>query len=111
MVFNHQQLNSSFESHGSGSATEQHDYQEIDETNRQRTESEESDSLRTEPPPLPPKPRVLPIKPSNWGQNNNNKENMFKVPQELPRRVLNTNQNEQKKSNDVYLDQPTSSFV
>lgn len=108
MVFNHQQLNSSFESHGS--ATDQHDYQEIDDANRQRFELEDSDCQKTEPPPLPPKPRVLPIKPSNWGQNNN-KENMFKVPQELPRRVLNTNQNDQKKSNDVYLDQPTSSFV
>lgn len=37
-----------------------------------------------EPPPLPPKPKILPIRPSNWGQN---------------------------RSKGLYLEQPTSSFV
>jgi regulator of G-protein signaling len=110
MVLNHQQLmNSSFESYASESANEHHDYQEIDDSTRRDSSTENGDLRTTTPPPLPPKPRNLPIKPSNWGQNNN-KENLFKVPQELPRRVLNTNQNAEMK-NDVYLDQPTSSFV
>lgn len=43
-----------------------------------------------EPPPLPPKPKILPMKPSNWGQNG-----------VLKREVKQT----------LYLEQPTSSFV
>lgn len=39
-----------------------------------------------DPPPLPPKPKILPIKPSNWGQNLRPKQSL-------------------------YLEQPTSSFV
>ncbi len=107
MVFNHQQLNSSFESQGSN---DHHDYQEIDDSTHSR--SENGDERTSTPPPLPPKPRDLKNiqKPSNWG---NNKENLFKKPQELPlpRRVLNTNQTAVEQKNDVYLDQPTSSFV
>lgn len=65
------------------------------------------------PPPLPPKPKILPIKPSNWGQNNNNSsstsnDGVFKIPQEMPRRLLNDNSSKQKS---IYLDQPSSSFV
>lgn len=44
----------------------------------------EDDHLRAPPPPLPPKPKKLPIKPSNWGHSN---------------------------AKNIYLDQPTSSFV
>lgn len=52
-----------------------------------------------EPPPLPPKPKILPIKPSNWGQN------YFKMPREVsPKAVERTKQT-------LYLEQPTSSFV
>ncbi|CAO1402445.1 unnamed protein product [Diamesa hyperborea] len=72
-----------------------------------------STSSANQVPPLPPKPKVLPIKPSNWqNTNNNNKENFFKVPQEL-RRVppVTTSEGAGQTKNDVYLDQPTSSFV
>lgn len=46
----------------------------------------EDGSARMEPPPLPPKPKILPIRPSNWGQNLRTKPAL-------------------------YLEQPTSSFV
>lgn len=51
-----------------------------------------------DPPPLPPKPKILPIRPSNWGQNGltkNSKETRS------PTRSKQT----------LYLEQPTSSFV
>lgn len=50
-----------------------------------------------EPPPLPPKPKILPMKPSNWAQHG-----LFKVPK-IPR-------NENSKQG-LFLEQPTSSFV
>lgn len=50
-----------------------------------------------EPPPLPPKPKILPIKPSNWGQSG-----LFKVPK--PPRTDGVKQS-------FYLEQSTSSFV
>ncbi|KAK4885324.1 hypothetical protein RN001_001595 [Aquatica leii] len=50
-----------------------------------------------DPPPLPPKPKILPIKPSNWGQGG-----LFKVPR-APR------SDGTKPS--LYLEHPTSSFV
>lgn len=55
-------------------------------------------SLRNcgEPPPLPPKPKVLPIKPSNWGQNGFPKKES----------VLPT-----ERKGGLFLEQPTSSFV
>lgn len=104
MVFNHR-LSNSFDSNGnssfeipneglsyfSGSTTatsaEHNDYQEIDDAgrhceNHQGLDQENEDGSKAPPPPLPPKPKVLPIKPSNWA---GNKENHFKVPQELPR--------------------------
>lgn len=51
-----------------------------------------------DPPPLPPKPKILPIRPSNWGQNG-----LFKNSKEMlsPTRSKQT----------LYLEQPTSSFV
>lgn len=117
MVFNHHQASSSFESHGSENDpmnyfnNNQHDYQEIEESNRNRERVLKYEESPV--PPLPPKPKVLPIKPSNWqNTNNNNKENFFKVPQEL-RRIppVNNSEGAGQTKNDVYLDQPTSSFV
>ncbi|KAH8382827.1 hypothetical protein KR009_005487 [Drosophila setifemur] len=84
------------------------------------------------PPPLPPKPKVLPIKPSNWGvavsQPTSNYSNKFsppgkkqgptspkeasaaafvsKIPLELGRKSL-----EEAGSRCAYLDEPSSSFV
>ena len=97
MVFNHRLSfdsngNSSFEnqneglSYFSGSTTvtsgEHNDYQEIDDASRHCENQgldQETEGLQTvdgsKAPPLPPKPKVLPIKPSNWA---GNKE--FKVP-------------------------------
>lgn len=51
-----------------------------------------------DPPPLPPKPKILPIKPSNWGQNG-----LFKNSKEM----LSATRSKQT----LYLEQPTSSFV
>lgn len=50
------------------------------------------------PPPLPPKPKILPIKPSNWGQTPPGKG-----PIESPR--------SHSAEKNAYLDQATSSFV
>lgn len=51
--------------------------------------------VSNEPPPLPPKPKIVPTKPSNWGQND-----YFRM-----KAVKNeTNQN-------LFLEQPSSSFV
>ena len=86
-----------------------HDYQEIDEANRSRTYKHEEEQQKV--PPLPPKPAKLPIKPSNWQTTSNNKENFFKSPQELPRRAPLASAETTSTKNDVYLDQPTSSFV
>lgn len=47
-----------------------------------------------EPPPLPPKPKIIPIKPPNWGQNG-----FYK----------NKDLASDKKA--LYLEQPSSSFV
>jgi len=116
MVFNHHP-NSSYESansdmlgfYSSGGGG-QHDYQEIEDRNRSYDDQEQ---LKV--PPLPPKPKIHPIKPSNWQQTN--KENFFKMPQEIPRRAAPLAIAERldgppsKSKNDVYLDQPTSSFV
>lgn len=60
-------------------------------------EEADSSSKVGDPPPLPPKPKVLPIKPSNWGQT------VFKMPREIPK-------NDRAKHT-LYLEQPTSSFV
>ncbi|XP_055378179.1 regulator of G-protein signaling loco isoform X2 [Condylostylus longicornis] len=69
------------------------------------------------PPPLPPKPKILPIKPSNWGQNASNQTNILQLSQSattiadlIPaRRALNNNEISSAKN--AYLDQPSSSFV
>lgn len=64
-------------------------------------ENKPSDSLSTskgsDPPPLPPKPKILPIRPSNWGQNG-----FFKN---------ETSPRKDSSKNGLYLEQPTSSFV
>lgn len=68
------------------------------------------------PPPLPPKPKVLPMKPSNWGQGGSTSTNgstpppPSKIPIDINRRHLNLEQNNVVGQN-IYLDQPSSSFV
>lgn len=88
----------------------QHDYQEIDDANRSRSFKHDEDQQNV-PPRLPPKPAKLPIKPNNWQTTSNNKENFFKTPQELPRRAPLASAESTTTKNDIYLDQPTSSFV
>lgn len=46
-----------------------------------------------EPPPLPPKPKIIPIKPSNWGQNDYRKKEATE------------------RGDELFLEQATSSFV
>ncbi|XP_055695239.1 regulator of G-protein signaling loco [Lutzomyia longipalpis] len=69
------------------------------------------------PPPLPPKPKVVPMKPSNWSQSTQRQkqskmsptsgiEDVFKMPVEMPRMSENT-----RKQKNAYFDQPSSSFV
>lgn len=58
----------------------------MDSGNTTLTNDADASFRNCEPPPLPPKPKILPIRPSNWGQN------------------LRTKQG-------LYLEQPTSSFV
>lgn len=113
MVFNHHP-NSSYEStnigyYNNNNNGNQHDYQEIDDANRNRVFKHDEDPQKV--PPLPPKPAKLPIKPSNWQTTSNNKENFFKTPQEIPRRAPLASTEVSSTKNDVYLDQPTSSFV
>lgn len=107
MVFNHHP-SSNYESTndimGYYNNNNQHDYQEIEDANRNRIYKHE-DELKV--PPLPPKPTKLPIRPSNWQTTSNNKENFFKSPQELPRRAPLASAETSK--SDVFLDQPTSS--
>lgn len=110
MVFNHHP-SSNYESTNDimgyyNNNNNQHDYQEIDDTNRNRIFNHDEELQKV--PPLPPKPAKLPIKPSNWQTTNNNKENFFKTPQEIPRRAPLASA-EPTSKNDVYLDQPTSS--
>ncbi|GJQ65961.1 hypothetical protein Trydic_g4058 [Trypoxylus dichotomus] len=57
-----------------------------------------SDGKTSDPPPLPPKPKILPIRPSNWGQNG------FLKNESSPPRKDST-------KGGLYLEQPTSSFV
>lgn len=53
------------------------------------------------PPPLPPKPKILPIKPSNWGQSPNKSD---RSPQdEIASALL--------KPRNIFMDQANSSFV
>ncbi|XP_050297452.1 regulator of G-protein signaling loco isoform X2 [Anthonomus grandis grandis] len=51
-------------------------------------------SPKSEPPPLPPKPKIVPIKPANWGQ-----AGFYKANQAAEKRA------------DLFLEQPSSSFV
>lgn len=71
-----------------------------------------SDSLRG-PPPLPPKPKVLPIKPSNWaGGHSSNVANLSSVSAKSSSMspAKETSLNGQPQSY-PYLDEPSSSFV
>lgn len=82
-----------------------HEYQEIEDTNRNRIFTHEEEIQKV--PPLPPKPSKLPIKPNNWQTTSSNKENFFRTPQEITRRAPLASAETSK--SDVYLDQPTSS--
>jgi regulator of G-protein signaling len=117
MILNHNP-NSSYEStndimgyySNSNGNHNHHDYQEIDDANRSRTFTHDDDEDQQKVPPLPPKPSKLINKPSNWQTTSNNKENFFKTPQELPRAPLASAETSSTK-NDIYLSQPSSSFV
>lgn len=56
-----------------------------------------SEAKHSDPPPLPPKPKIVPIKPPNWGQLNG--YNKFKD-------LKATSRNQT-----MFLEQPSSSFV
>ncbi|XP_026461742.1 regulator of G-protein signaling loco-like [Ctenocephalides felis] len=77
----------------------------------QSNSSSDSDKLKSasDPPPLPPKPKVLPMKPSNWGQNLQtiSSEGQLKTPQER----LRSSNTENILKRAIYLDQHNSSFV
>lgn len=67
-----------------------------------------------DPPPLPPKPKVLPIKPSNWGHNlQPSDENLVEMRmQEVSLPEINIKQGiADRNRRAAYLDQPSSSFV
>lgn len=104
-------LNSSFTSMMSSNSN---NYQEIDGGVSSGDGGDEENNGNG-PPPLPPKPKILPIKPSNWGHNSSKQQSLhnghlYKMQQEVPRRSLNDNNNNVKQRN-IYLDQPSSSFV
>lgn len=70
---------------------------------------------KSDPPPLPPKPKYLPPKSTLWGQNNfanrapqeiTNRNNTFLKPSEVKRDARVT-----RSRRAIYLDQPSSSFV
>ncbi|KAM7353118.1 regulator of G protein signaling family member locomotion defects [Cochliomyia hominivorax] len=74
------------------------------------------------PPPLPPKPKVLPIKPSNWGVNINQLNKTLSPTLTTPPTLTNANiaaiSSTSPSTNIIspsarcaYLDQPSSSFV
>ncbi|XP_018328425.1 regulator of G-protein signaling loco isoform X3 [Agrilus planipennis] len=68
--------------------------EKLTEVSEKSTESFSNASPRpSEPPPLPPKPKIVPAKPSNWGQNG------------LVKYIQKTD------NSNLYLEQPTSSFV
>lgn len=61
--------------------------------------SGESCNSSCEPPPLPPKPKIIPTRPSNWGQN------------EYFRSKSSTATTSESKNQNMFLEQPSSSFV
>lgn len=85
-------LNSSFTSQisQSGSTIDECYYDSNSDTNYPRG-----------PPPLPPKPKILPIKPSNWGQSPNKSD---RSPQDDIASAL-------VKPRNIFMDQANSSFV
>ncbi|XP_055908675.1 regulator of G-protein signaling loco isoform X2 [Eupeodes corollae] len=83
-------------------------------------------SLSTKgPPPLPPKPKVLPIKPSNWGQSNTTTNGFSKLnvaassptatsiplPSKIPVDISRKHLGSEQTGRTAYLDEPSSSFV
>lgn len=85
-----------------GFSSLENSFVDIDVTLKPSDDDELSLSKIVEPPPLPPKPKVLPMKPSNWGQNN-----FFKLPRDVPAKVLPIDRSKCT----LYLEHPTSSFV
>ncbi|XP_044745843.1 regulator of G-protein signaling loco isoform X2 [Coccinella septempunctata] len=53
--------------------------------------------FKMEPPPLPPKPKIVPLKPPNWGQSE------FRRPKEISQNIKNKQA--------LFLEHPSSSFV
>ncbi|XP_045461609.1 regulator of G-protein signaling loco isoform X2 [Harmonia axyridis] len=53
--------------------------------------------FKMEPPPLPPKPKIIPLKPPNWGQSE------FRRPKEISQNIKNKQA--------LFLEQSSSSFV
>lgn len=94
----------------------------VEETEVVNEDTEDLNSTLKGPPPLPPKPKVLPIKPSNWGVNINplNKTSPLPTPTISSNKTLTNANVAAISSNNViisptsrcaYLDQPSSSFV
>lgn len=87
----------------------------------------DEDSLSTKgPPPLPPKPKVLPIKPSNWGQASATFTNgcskpavsstspttgVVQLPSKIPIDISRKHLGSEQTGRTAYLDEPSSSFV
>ncbi|XP_055847261.1 regulator of G-protein signaling loco isoform X2 [Episyrphus balteatus] len=87
----------------------------------------DEDSLSTKgPPPLPPKPKVLPIKPSNWGQSSTITNGCSKqvgsssspttglaipLPSKIPVDISRKHLGSEQTGRTAYLDEPSSSFV
>lgn len=74
------------------------------------------------PPPLPPKPKVLPIKPSNWGQCNSGNvkspiiataapTSAIPLPSKIPIDISRKHLGSEQTGRSAYLDEPSSSFV
>ncbi|XP_075152570.1 regulator of G protein signaling family member locomotion defects [Haematobia irritans] len=99
-----------------------------EETQDQRSPTQDNTEFTTPskgPPPLPPKPKVLPIKPSNWGVNIailNKMSPTLAMPPSTPNiaspQLTNVNvvavppsSNSSPNARCAYLDQPSSSFV
>ncbi|XP_037820960.1 regulator of G-protein signaling loco-like [Lucilia sericata] len=94
----------------------------IEEDQNSTEDIEDLNTSLKGPPPLPPKPKVLPIKPSNWGVNisQHNKTSPLPTPTINNNNKLTNANVAAISSNNVivspsarcaYLDQPSSSFV
>ncbi|XP_065355708.1 regulator of G-protein signaling loco [Calliphora vicina] len=93
----------------------------IEEDQNSAEDFEDINSSLKGPPPLPPKPKVLPIKPSNWGVNISQltKTSPLPTPTICINKLTNANVAAISTNNVIvspsarcaYLDQPSSSFV